>query len=138
MSITEKIVRGSEDIVFVYTICGSIGEARDLGFSSIEEKHAISMDYWIIHSIYPWQGVIKEINQYMLMFSTKKGLSDNLIKHIESKHKYKAPMIARCNTDMTNISFNLWVDDTLKNTDKYITEEEAHPKEDISSLKNLK
>lgn len=45
MSITEKIAKDAEDIVFVYTICGSLEEARDLGFSCIEEKHAISMDY---------------------------------------------------------------------------------------------
>lgn len=138
MSIIEKMEKGVEDIVFVYTICGSIEEARDLGFSCIEEKHAISMDYWIIHSIYPWQGVIREIDQYMLMFSTQKVLSDNLIKHIESEHKYKVPMIARCNTDMTNVSFNLWVEDTFKSIDKLKTEEEAHPVEDINSLKDLK
>ena len=138
MSITEKIAKDAEDIVFVYTICGSLEEARDLGFSCIEEKHAISMDYWIIHSIYPWQGFIREIDQYMLMFATQKVLSDNLIKHIESEHKYKVPMIARCNTDMTNVSFNLWVEDTLKGIDKLKTEEDLYKKEDINSLKNLK
>lgn len=138
MSLYEKIEKGAEDIVFVYTICGSIEEARNLGFLAIEEKLAISMDYWIINSIYPWQGVIKEIDQYILMFSTQKSKSEELMKHIESGHSYKVPMIVRCNTDVSSIPYQLWVEETLKNTDKYITEEEAFPKQDINSLHNLK
>ncbi len=138
MSLYQKIEKGEEDIVFVYTICASIEEARELGYSCIEEKHAISMDYWIINSIYPWQGVINEVDQYLLMFSTQKNRSGELIKHIESVHTYKVPMIARCSTDMTNIPYQLWVADTLKNTEKYITEKEAHQKPDINSLNKLK
>ncbi|MFA6999724.1 MAG: divalent cation tolerance protein CutA [Candidatus Paceibacterota bacterium] len=124
MSIFEKIEKGIDDIVFVYTICGSIDEARTLGYGAIQEKLAISMDYWVINSIYPWQGVIQEAGQYMLMFSTQKFLSDKLVKHIEAEHSYKIPMVARCNTDMTNVPYFMWVENTLKNDDKYITEEE--------------
>lgn len=138
MNIVEKIEKKSKDIVFVYTICGSIEEAKFLGYSAIEEKHAISMDYWVINSIYPWQGVMKEVAQYMLMFSTQKNKSDKLIKHIEAEHKYKVPMIARCSTDMTNIAYSLWVDDTLEGIKKYITESELSNKSDMNSLNKLK
>ena len=138
MNIFQSIEKGSEDIVFVYTICKDIEEARSMGFSAIKEKLAISMDYWTINSIYPWQGVIREIDQYMLMFSTIKNLSDKLIKHIESEHSYKVPMIVRCNTDMTNIPYSLWVKDTLESEEKYTTEFELHGKEDINSLNKLK
>jgi len=124
----EKIEKGGGDIVFVYTICRGVNEARSMGFSTIEEKLAISMDYWMINSIYPWQGVIKEVGQYLLMFSTEKYLSDKLIKHIEAKHSYKIPMIARCDTSMVNIPYSLWVENTLKNEEKYITESEAEIK----------
>jgi len=138
MSLYEKVEKGSEDIVFVYTICSSADEARNLGFLAIEEKLAISMDYWIINSIYPWQGVIKEIGQYILMFSTQKEKSDELMKHIEAEHTYKVPMIVRCNTDMTNVAYSLWVEDTLKNPEKYKTEDEVNVKQDINSLNKLK
>ena len=138
MNITEKIEKGAEDVVFVYTICGDIETARSMGFSAIEEKLAISMDYWVIHSVYPWQGVIREIDQYMLMFSTQKSLSEELMKHIQAEHSYKVPMIVRCNTDMSNVPYSLWMDDTLKSEDKLITEIENHEKHDINSLNKLK
>ena len=124
MNIIDKFTKASEDIVFVYTICGNIEEARSMGYSAIREKHAISMDYWNINSIYPWQGVIQEINQFMLMFSTKKRLSDNLIKHIESEHSYKIPMIVTANIDMSNVPYSLWMNDVLNNEEGYITESE--------------
>lgn len=140
MNIFERIDKSDSDIVFVYTMCGSIEEARSLGFSGIEEKLAISMDYWVVHSMYPWQNVMQEIDQYMLMFSTRKNLSDELIKHIESVHSYKIPMIARCKTDMTNIPYSLWVENTLNNNEeKIITKTELeNEKGDVNSLRNLK
>ncbi len=130
MNILEKVDKSSKGIVFVYTICRDIEEARAMGFSAIREKLAISMDYWIINSIYPWQGVIQEIDQYILMFSTEKSLSENLIKHIEAEHSYNIPMIVRCDTDMTNLPYSLWVENTLNNDEKYITEPEAKIKKD--------
>lgn len=134
----EKIEKGSEDIVFVYTICGDMEEARSMGYSALREKIAISMDYWVINSIYPWQNVIKEINQYILMFSTQKSISHHLVKHIESEHSYKIPMITVCHMDMTNLPYSLWVENTLRDNTKYITESESINKKDISSLSKLK
>jgi periplasmic divalent cation tolerance protein len=134
----EKIEKGEDDIVFVYTICGSVEEARSMGYSAIREKLAISMDYWAIHSVYPWQNVIQEIDQYMLIFSTQKSLSKKLSKHLESEHSYKIPMIVICNTDMTNIPYYLWVENTLKDGEQYVTELELHDKGDINSLNKLK
>lgn len=139
MNIVEKVDNRENDIVFVYTICGNIEEARSLGYSGIEEKLAISMDYWLIHSIYPWQNIVQEIDQYMLMFSTKKDLSDDLIKHIESEHSYKIPMVARCKVDMTNLPYSHWVENTLASEEKIVTEAEIEEeKGDINSLRNLK
>ena len=124
MNIFQSVEKGGDDIVFVYTICGSIEEARSMGYSAIREKLAISMDYWVINSIYPWQGVIQELNQYILMFSTQKILSDTLMKHLEAEHSYSVPMIAKCHTDLTNIPYSRWVENTLKNNEPYITESE--------------
>jgi uncharacterized protein involved in tolerance to divalent cations len=138
MSITEKMGKGEEDVVFVYTICGDIETARSMGYSAIEEKLAISMDYWVVHSVYPWQGIIREVDQYMLMFSTQKNLSEELMKHVQAGHSYKIPMIVRCNTDMSNVPYSLWMEDTLKSEKKLISEIEAHEKHDINSLNKLK
>ncbi len=138
MSLYEKVEKGGEEIVFVYTICSNREEARTMGFLAIEEKLAISIDYWVINSIYPWQGFIKEIDQYILMFSTQMNKSSELMKHIEAEHSYKIPMIVRLETNLTNVPYSLWVDDTLKNLEKYKTEYDANIKPDINSLNKLK
>lgn len=113
-----------KNIVCVYTTCSNKEEVDSLSISAIKEKLAISVDYWIINSIYPWNGVIKETNQYILMFSTQKGLSEKLIKHIESIHPYLIPVIARCDTSMINQQYGFWADSFLSNKDKYLTEKE--------------
>lgn len=134
----DKVDKNSKDIVFVYTICSGLEEARSIGYSAIQEKIAISMDCWPIHSIYPWQGVIQEIDQFILMFSTEKNLSEELIKHIEAEHSYKIPMIVVSNTDKTNLPYSMWVDNTLNDGEKYVVNDGVHDKKDINSLNKLK
>ena len=120
----EKINKVSRDIVFVYTTCSGMEEARSIGLSAIKNKLAISADYWPVNSVYPWKGVIQEIDQYMTMFATQKDLSEELIKHIEENHSYSIPMIIRTETSLTNKPYSFWVEDNLLSSEKYITEEE--------------
>ena len=120
----EKVDKGSKDIVFVYTTCSDISEARSVAMSAIEGKLAISADYWLVNSIYPWKNVIQEIDQYMIMFATQGELSDKLIKHIEAEHSYSVPMIVRSDIIATNEAYRFWVESTLSSKGKYITEEE--------------
>ncbi len=124
----EKIEKESKDIVFVYTTCAGLNEAREIGLSAVNEKLAISADYWIINSIYPWKNVIQEINQCMLMFSTQKNLGDKLMKHIESEHPYSVPMIVKCDTAMTNQEYSFWVDTTLSSQEDYMDQSQAQEK----------
>jgi len=124
MMLFDKIDRSLKDTVFVYTTCSGVNEARAISLSAVEEKLVISADYWLINSIYPWKGVIQEIDQYIIMFSTQKGLSNELIKHIEAKHPYDIPMIVRTDTSMVNQPYAFWVDNTLSSSEKYITREE--------------
>ncbi|HUC89056.1 MAG TPA: divalent cation tolerance protein CutA [Candidatus Paceibacterota bacterium] len=122
--IFEKVEKESKEIVFVYTTCMDMEEARAIGYSAIEEKLATSADYWMVNSIYPWNNVIREIGQCMLMLATTKILSDKLIKHIETEHSYNIPMIVRSDISMTTPPYFLWVENTLTGKGKYITETE--------------
>lgn len=124
----ERTDKESKNIVFVYTTCPNIKEARNIGLSAIKEKLAISADYWLINSIYPWKNVIQEIDQCMLMFTTQKVLSDNLMKHIELEHSYSVPVIVKCDTIITNQPYHFWVDNTLTSKDEYVTETEDEMK----------
>lgn len=128
--IVEKITHESKDIVFIYTTCQSADEARSIGLATIEERLAISADYWIIGSIYPWRGVIQDVEQYMLMLTTQKSLSERLIKYIEGLHSYSTPMITRLDTALINPNYTFWVENTLSAKDAYISEEERRQREE--------
>jgi len=124
----DKIDKDSKNIVFVYTTCGSTEEARDIGYSAIKEKLAISADYWLIGSIYPWNNVIQEGDQCMLVFATQKIISDALMKHIETEHSYSVPVIVRLDTAMTNQPYHFWAENILTSKEEYITETEDEKK----------
>jgi uncharacterized protein involved in tolerance to divalent cations len=137
----EKVDKNAKDIVFVYTTCPSMEEARDMGLSAIKEKLAVSADYWLMNSIYPWSNVIQETDQYMLMFATQKFLSDTLMKHIEMEHSYSVPVVIRCDTAITNQPYHFWVDNTLTSKEEYITlteEDMIKKREKDSNYERLK
>jgi uncharacterized protein involved in tolerance to divalent cations len=119
-----------KNIVCVYTTCSSKEEVQTLSISAIKEKLAISADYWMVNSMYPWNGVIKNTNQYILMFSTQKVLSEKLIKHIEVIHPYLVPVITRQDTSMTNSQYNFWTDSFLSSKDECLTEKEFKTKKE--------
>ena len=131
----ETVEKNAKDIVFVYTMCPSIEEARDIGISAIKEKLAVSADYWIINSIYPWSNIIQETDQYMLMFATQKHLSNTLMKHIEMEHSYIVPVVICSETSITNQPYHFWVDNTLTSKEEYIieTEDDLKKKEERNS-----
>lgn len=136
--IVEKVQTGVKDIIFVYTICSNIAEAREMGISAIKERLAISMDYWNVNSVYPWRNIIKEIDQYMIMFSTQRYLSDKLIKHIESIHSYNIPMVAKCEVATTNIPYSQWVKKFFESEEKIYEITDLDNRSDPSSLHDLK
>ena len=125
--ITEKIY--GDKMVFMYTSCTDKAEARHLGFSAVEEKLAICADFWPMESIYPWQGVVQDVAQYMVVFTTKKSLSRKLADFIGGLHSYRVPMIAEFDTAFLNNSYVMWADKTLLSDEDYISEHDAHKRE---------
>lgn len=115
----------SDKIVFVYTTCSDREEARNLTFSAVKEKLAICADFWQVESVYPWQGVLQNVNQYMIMFTTKKKISKKLADFIGGLHSYSVPMISECETSFTNATYYAWADKTLRGDSKYLSQKEG-------------
>ncbi|MCC6323871.1 divalent-cation tolerance protein CutA [Candidatus Nomurabacteria bacterium] len=114
-----------DKMVFIYTTCRDKGEAKHLGYAAVEEKLAICADFWPIESIYPWQNVIQDVVQYMVIFTTKKSLSEKLSSFIAGLHSYTVPMVAECDTVFTNRAYAAWGNKVLENQENYISEQEA-------------
>lgn len=125
----EEVKKGTKDIVFIYTTCPSLEEARSISLSAIKEKLAASADFWEMNSVYPWQGVIQDVFQYMLMLTTDKELSDKLVKFVEGMHPYSVPMVAKLDTNLVNSNYKFWVDNILNSKGDYITEYDKKIKE---------
>jgi len=123
--LTSKINKKDKDLVFVYTTCKDHEEAKSIAFQSINnERLAVCADFWPINSIYPWQNVVEEVTQYMIVFTTQKVLSDRLMKFIEGTHSYAVPVIIKSGTQLTTQDYKFWVETTLENSEPYITKEE--------------
>lgn len=123
--IVEMTKKELKNLVFIYTTCSSKEEASSIALQSINNKLAICADYWPIESIYPWKGVVQQVEQYMLMLSSENHLSDELIKFVDQIHSYTTPMIAMCEVSKVNYPYKFWMESLLLNKDKYLSEEEA-------------
>lgn len=123
--IVEKLEKGAKDTIFIYTTCRDREEARSIGLSAIEKKLAVCADFWEINSIYPWHNVIQDVEQYMLILTTEGEMGAELIKFIGTIHSYSTPMIARLDTNMMNVDYKFWVEDTLHGKGEYMSESEA-------------
>ncbi len=124
----EKVDTKDKDIVFVYTTCSGREEARHLGLCAIEERIAICADFWAVESVYPWQGVMQDVDQYMVVITTQKVFADDLINFIRGLHSYSIPMISEVDTKFTNKTYLEWADKVLHNSEDLLSEEEGYIK----------
>lgn len=137
--LVEKIEKGDTNIVFIYTTCHDREEARFIGLECIQNHLAVCSDFWEINSVYPWDGVIQEVNQYMLMLTTEKRLSTQIIEFISKIHSYSTPMIAESDIPIMNPSYKFWTGTTLDSKEGYILEKEVVSTEnDATNIEKLK
>ena len=127
--LVEKIEKKSKDLVFVYTTCADQNEAKSIAYAVIGEKLAVCADYWMIDSIYPWQSVIQEVNQCMLVLTTQKVFAQPLMKYIESVHSYSVPVIAECDIQISSQAYRFWIEETLEGKQALMSQEESEAKE---------
>jgi periplasmic divalent cation tolerance protein len=108
-----------DKIVFVYTTCTNKDEARSIGLACINEHLAVCADFWPIESVYPWDGVIENVEQYTLMLTTKSSLSEKLTLFIAGLHSYSTPMIATSEVANMSPSYKFWMDKVLLEKGEY-------------------
>ena len=123
-----------EKVVFVYTTVSGREEARSIGLASVEEKLAVCADFWAISSIYPWENVIQDVDQYMLVLTTEKSLAEKLVNFVAGIHSYTVPVVAACDVGFMHAPYLFWVDKTLKDKANYLsTDDEKKIQEDIEA-----
>lgn len=127
--IIDILNKDSEGTVFVYTTCRDREEARDLARSAVENHLAVCGDFWEVESVYPWHGVLEDVDQCMLMLTTNRQLSEKLTIFLGELHSYDVPMFISTDTNHTSELYKLWMQKTLEEKGKFITPEEKDKKE---------
>jgi periplasmic divalent cation tolerance protein len=79
-------------IVTVYAVFGSAGEAHRIARIAIEERLAACANILApCRSIYRWQGEIEEAEEVPALFKTRAGTAEALIARIGALHSYEVP-----------------------------------------------
>lgn len=100
-------------MLFVYTTTKNRETAEILVNEAIDSKLAARANFWPISSVYVWEGEKKSVEHYMIMFTTHSAQVHDLESRIVAKHPETVPLIARCNVDLVNNAYQLWVNETL-------------------------
>ncbi len=96
-------------MVFIYTTCEDIDEAKKLGSTIISEKIAACVDFWPISSCYNWDGESKCVDQAMLMITTFESKLDAVNQIISENHTYSIPLIAGVDVRRINHPYKEWM-----------------------------
>ncbi len=126
--ITESIDKKEQNVVFLYTTCADREEARKIGMAAVDERLAICADFWAVESLYPWNGVLQEVNQYMLVLTTQKLLGEKLALFVRGLHSYSIPMVTITETKFTDATYLDWGNRVLNDTDTLRSFEEEFEK----------
>lgn len=96
-------------MVFIYTTCANMEEARKLGTMMVEQKVAACVDMWPIHSIYEWEGKVTDHEEAMLRVTTLEARLQMVDQIISKNHSYSVPMIATVDVRRINPEYREWL-----------------------------
>lgn len=101
-------------MVFIYTTCASLDEAKQLGGLMIERKMAARVDYWPIESCYMWEGSQECRTQAMLLITTLEAKIQDVDDLLSENHSYSVPLIAGVDIRRMNRRYKEWMADVLQ------------------------
>lgn len=83
------------NINFVYITVGNMEEARTIGRVLVESKLAAAVNLIDnMHSIYTWEGEIRENSETVLIAKTVASRVPALVEKVKETHSYDCPCIA--------------------------------------------
>lgn len=96
-------------MVFIYTTCESMDEAKKLGGMIIDKKIAACVDFWPISSCYNWEGASQCVSQAMLLITTFESKLESVNEIISENHTYSIPLIAGVDVRRINHPYKEWM-----------------------------
>lgn len=96
-------------MVFIYTTCESMEEARKIGELIIQNKTGACVDFWPISSCYNWEGGLQCVEQVMLLITTFEAKTEEVTDLISKNHTYSIPLIAGVDVRRINRPYKEWM-----------------------------
>ncbi|WP_375187993.1 divalent-cation tolerance protein CutA [Sphingobium yanoikuyae] len=99
-----------ERVVLVYSLFGSVEQARAVARTLVEERLAACANILgPCTSIYEWQGKVAEGAEVPVLFKTSTDRRDALMARIAQLHDYDVPAILALPVDGAHPPFAAWV-----------------------------
>lgn len=96
-------------MVFIYSTCRDIEEARKLSKLIVEKKVAACVNMWPIESCYTWEGAMKCENEYALIIKTNESKIQDIEDMIHENHSYSTPIVAAIDVKRINRVYKEWM-----------------------------
>jgi len=101
-------------MVFIYTTCKNMDEAKELGSLIINKKIAACVDFWPISSCYNWEGSFQYVSHAMLLITTFESKIDQVNQIISDNHTYSVPLIAGVDVRRINHLYKEWMMEVIE------------------------
>lgn len=100
-------------MIFVYTACANVAEAKKIAHSLIKEKLVSCANFFPCESIYHWDGRATEAKECILLVKTEDGLYGEIKEAIQNMHSYELPVIASIPVEF-NEEYVAWMERVLR------------------------
>lgn len=101
-------------MVFIYTTCENMEEAKVLAEVIISKKIGACVDYWPISSCYNWQGSLSTVTHAMLLVTTFESKLEEVNQIISESHTYSTPLIAGVDVRRINHPYKEWMMEVIE------------------------
>jgi len=101
-------------MVFVYTTCRDVNQAKELGKRIINARVASCVNIWPIESVYTWEGELKEDQEAALLIKTNEPKVADLESFLVKNHTYTIPLVATVNVHRLNREYKEWMSTVIQ------------------------
>jgi periplasmic divalent cation tolerance protein len=101
-------------MVFIYTTCRDVEQAKDLGRRIMKARVAACVDVWPIESLYFWENELKEDHGAVLMVKTNEPKVAEIENFLTKNLTATVPIIATLDTHRLNREGKEWMTTVIK------------------------
>ena len=100
-------------ITIFYITVADEASAIALGRLAVEEKLAGCSNIFPIKSFFPWENIMHQENEFVIILKTIPALADELRSFVADKHSYEVPCIMNWEVNV-NDAYGKWIESNVR------------------------